>query len=216
MLLFYELALEAKGAHGLFIPIRSKRSALINAFTMIKRSSWSQYMTRQPESGDYFAFDQKLGRAFIVAGDTTHSIAFPFTLIVSNQIQMASVNWKTLHIGADVASLAISVLSEANDPYVNLIDSVRRIANDDYNGIIIDHESVAYMLSDLIDLDDGYFRHEHDPAHANGRVHPIDHIDFYHADSVSIKIGVEKRLSLDTIQHIASEEHEAFYLEEPR
>ncbi|KOO58068.1 hypothetical protein WH43_09640, partial [Rheinheimera sp. KL1] len=51
----------------------------------------------------------------------------------------------------------------------------------------------------LISEDHGYFRFDDDAANENGKVHPRFHLDFFLKNSSTLKIGLDRGISLETV-----------------
>lgn len=111
-----------------------------------------------------------------------------------------------------MASLVISVMENVSDPFIDLEQSVLSIAEEDYPVFQGDLDEITYMLSCLIEMDDGYFRHDHDTIHARGKMHPVNHIDIFHADRISVKVGVANAMPLKVIRQMVSKNEDSFFL----
>lgn len=62
-------------------------------------------------------------------------------------------------------------------------------------------ESCRYcdIFFHLISEDHGYFRFDDDAANENGKVHPRFHLDFFLKNSSTLKIGLDREISLETV-----------------
>lgn len=237
MLLFYKLY--GSRAFDYFSIMHDKRDVMVNELRMIKQSCWDVFDSFPPGSADYFAFDDKLGRAFICADSSIHSIAFPFHLEICQDVSMVTVRWGDLTVDTAAASLAISALMDNPEPFIDLEEAVLVASEESFTDTSIDCDEIVRMLSYLANTDDGYFRHDHDVEYKQklrGRIenrrddgllngqefdlaverrHPVNHIDMFYSDRVSVKLGLSARFSLEDLRKMISKESDAFQLKLP-
>lgn len=66
----------------------------------------------------------------------------------------------------------------------------------------------------LVSEDHGYFRFDDDVENENGNIHPRFHLDFFLKNSSTLKIGLDRQISLDTVISMFDPTRPKWYLRE--
>jgi len=152
-------------------------------------------------------YKDKMARLFLVNTRKIYSIAFPFNIYYDEDKTV--INYRNL---LDLDSYNISnILSILKS---EIIKSDKCL---DFIDPIIDIESITktnywVIFRDLMLLEDGYIRYDHDISGYNEAMkkekqdkHPLHHLDIFYSAQVSFKIGLDDSyLATDLIETIDS------------
>jgi hypothetical protein len=139
----------------------------------------------------------KMSRLFVEFDQKAFSVVFPFTIYeMGHGLEFGCSACPEIDskVTSDILGLinGYDLLNAQNilefaDPLVELTG---------------DQDAVWQLLRDLMLVDDGYIRLDHDPVNENGALHPLDHIDIFYSQSATFKIGIDGRVPLDGFHDI--------------
>lgn len=129
----------------------------------------------------------KMSRLFFFKQDQHFSITFPFGVATSDE----GLIFTSKDIGVvdeKVTSDVLQILTEWEDSNHNsqkLLDSLI-----DQSAL---RPSFLPFYLGLMHSEDGYIRYDHDSANANGRLHPLNHLDLFYSPGNTFKLGLYDR-----------------------
>ena len=148
----------------------------------------------------FFEGERNKSRLIFYDSDKIYSIYFPFSIDkVNGELK---VHYRDYEISGETISFLKSILNNFN--YKCSLDEdilLNEIREEylDYIGYENDEKSyfnnTLEIFKELLSLDTGYIRYDHDEAHA-GEQHPVDHLDIFYSGNSSIKIGLKKKYGL--------------------
>ncbi|MBU5349142.1 hypothetical protein [Paenibacillus lautus] len=160
--------------------------------------------------GEFIVKVDKMSRVFIHLVDQGqevkhYSFNFPFIITeesLDEQVQAITLVSKNNRIKIDSISLAvlkglssIGWFSEdgemSSSCMLDHYEALEIVLKDlvESPGIYIDE--IWLLIKELILLEPGYLRYDFDQKHANGRLHPLHHLDINYTNHISFKIGLE-------------------------
>lgn len=149
----------------------------------------------------------KMSRIFIEHDTKSFSLSFPFSIYETDN---------GLEFGASAcpevdSKVTSDILSLINGQDVFGSSNVLAFA-DPLIELTGDQDVVWQLLRDLMLVDDGYIRVDHDPKNENGALHPLDHIDIFYSQSATFKIGLDSRAGLDIFHDVLNTKSNCHYL----
>ncbi len=187
--------------------VRGKKDIIILWMNAIKLITVYVKPKDEQIAGHLVLHVDKMSRLFIETGTKSFSVSFPFTIYERNHIlefgtsaypeidSKATSDILSLIHGQDVFQSS-SVLAFA-DPLIELTG---------------DQDLIWQLLRDLMLVDDGYIRIDHDPHREDGALHPLDHVDIFYSQSATFKIGLGGRVGLDIFHDILNTRSDCHYL----
>lgn len=97
-----------------------------------------------------------------------------------------------------------STIGKTNSSLIELY-----LSDDEFDTI---PEESYYLLGELLSLEMGYIRHDHDPANENGKIHPKIHFDINYSPNATFKYGITKMLSSQEFESTFDKDSDCFYL----
>ncbi len=153
----------------------------------------------------YINFDMK--RVFYELKDKIFSLHFPFT--IEEEIEHSKSKLK-------VTATSILIIKEVikNVGIVNSYEDFYFGLNQEDGVEYLDAEiNIAWgIYFELIALESGYLRYDHDPIHVNGDYHPLNHLDIFYENTATFKVGLDKRINKSEFIDILDLRTECLYL----
>lgn len=138
----------------------------------------------------------KMSRLFYSIENKIFTINFPFSVYKVESIDFLKLKYNNIEIDSYISSLLISIFEENETfsiPFDNMKEFVlQHMAENGWNEA--DPQDVCDIIKKLIVFETGYLRYEYDKLHANARIHPQNHIDFYYESNNEIKVGLDNRI----------------------
>ena len=138
----------------------------------------------------------KMSRLFYSIENKIFTINFPFSVYKVESIDFLKLKYNNIEIDSYISSLLISIFEENETfsiPFDNMKEFVlQHMAENGWNEA--DPQDVCDIIKKLIVFETGYLRYEYDQLHANARIHPQNHIDFYYESNNEIKVGLDNRI----------------------
>lgn len=138
----------------------------------------------------------KMSRLFLSSDEKCVSVNFPF---VTHELdgELRFVSKACGVVDNRMSSNILSLLSGGALEAEEVLEFAEPILE------LSDAEASCWrLLRDLIMVDDGYLRFDHDPTRENGRLHPLNHIDVFYSQSTTFKMGVSNKLALEDLVDI--------------
>jgi hypothetical protein len=193
-----------------FKPIRKKEDSILLIMNAIQFMSISSRVPILSPKGRMVLIISKMSRVFFYSGEKHFSIAFPYTVEeVEGEFRVFSSS--AGEINEMIISKVKSVLSGEgvmSEGCISLLaDSVL-----DESLLTPNFWSV---LRELLLMEDGYLRYDHDPERESGHIHPLNHLDVFYSSKAGFKVGLSGRLSEGELIDIMDYESDCRYLHKP-
>lgn len=139
----------------------------------------------------------KMSRLFFTTEDKFFSINFPF-FVQKTEDDFLFSTYNHHEIDSIISSEIISLTQNNQILKTDSIDNfVDLLLQSDEN-----IETIWTILRDLMLCEDGYIRYDYDPVHANGKSHPLNHLDIFYSQSTTFKIGLNNRITIAHLENI--------------
>ena len=182
-------------------PIRTKKDIVL-----LLTETMEQILTRkiiiQKDSGleKIIIYVGKMSRIIFSIEKKIFSFAFPFEIY---QDEEKNIIFQKNEINMDYIILSkIKSVFYALDDFENLFDIISNFDCDYYK-----------MIIDLITFEDGYVRYDYDEEHANGKLHPLNHLDINYNGKNQYKIGLNKEIDYEKFIDIINLETNCYFIE---
>jgi hypothetical protein len=143
-------------------------------------------------------------------GRKIFSISFPFSLRITDD-QILFYSRSGVLVDSRVSSQLIALVETGGvleEPdFLRFVDPI-------LDAIEMD-PSLWVLLRELMLAEDSYVRYDWDSAGINGHLHPEHHLDFAYSSSSSFKLGLNARVSRDTLMGILDVDSDCHYLHAP-
>ena len=153
-------------------------------------------------SGKIVLYVDKMSRLFFCLQGKAFSFHFPFQVRIDRESSTVSFTYNSsVVIDSIIGSLLVAVFSQEafSDGRLEQIDERIKQEVDDNEWEGIDYSEVCELVKYLLMVEAGYFRYDYDPHHANGVIHPENHIDVFYSSNCTIKLGLDEPISADWI-----------------
>lgn len=132
----------------------------------------------------------KMSRLFFTTQDKVFSINFPFVAIELDDY----LTFRSIHHSEIDGALTSNVISILESTSLLEARGVFEFAEPIFNHADADPDFWC-LFRELLVLEDGYIRYDHDEIRKNGKLHPVDHLDVFYSSSNTFKLGLEGRIS---------------------
>ena len=189
----HQFALDNYQIEWAFTAIRSKKDIILLLMRSIKLMMLPA-MPPEVDSGYMTLQVSKMNRLFFSSPGKIFSINFPFTATESEGLlKFRYINHS--NIDSALASNVLSILEsttvlEGREVY-ELLESILNHAESD--------PDFWCLFRDLLTLEDGYIRYDHDEVRKNGNLHPLDHLDIFYSSSNTFKLGLNRTITTDLL-----------------
>ena len=203
----FNFPLDAFQASRLVRSVRSKKDIIALWMNAIKLIAVYEKPDADLIAGHLVLHVGKMSRLFVENGKKSFSTSFPFSIYEKNC---------GLEFGASAcpevdSKVTSDILSLINGHDVFESSNVLAFA-DPLIELTGDQDVVWQLLRDLMLVDDGYIRIDHDPVNENGALHPLDHIDIFYSQAATFKIGLGGHVGLDVFHDILNTKSDCHYL----
>lgn len=203
----FDFPLDAFQASRLVSSFRGKKDVIVLWMNAIKLISVYVEPGKTQVAGHLVLHVDKMSRLFIETGTKSFSVSFPFSIYEKDH----GLEFGTSACPEVDSKVTSDILSLINGQEVFSSSNVLEFA-DSLIELTGDQDLVWQLLRDLMLVDDGYIRIDHDPANENGALHPLDHIDIFYSQSATFKIGLGGRAGLDAFHDILNTKSNCHYL----
>lgn len=202
----FEFAVDAYQAEWMLSPLRSKRESIL----LLMRTIKIMLLPALPNPGTVgkvILRVDKMSRLFFVFDKKIFSINFPYVVTEVDGL----LEFRSLHqakIDSAFTSHVLSVL-DMDESFEN-----REILNfaDPISDICLFDADFWSLLRELLMCEDGYIRFDHDDVRADGRRHPVDHLDVFYSSGSTFKVGLDTSISHDVLCDLLDLNTDCHYL----
>lgn len=193
-------------SHKVMKPIRKKKDYLILICEVASYLLSYVDVSREEKDFIHVLKDDKTTRLIFHSKDKVFSVSFPFFLYLYD----GGISFKYDDFEVDIMMISYMKSIFLDDDFDVFDVSDISILADEYEGNVY---HLKRVLTTMILFEEGYFRFDHDPDSENGRVHPLNHFDFFYSNSSTFKIGSHVMPSHKFVLEMIGYKNEKKYLE---
>lgn len=202
----YELNVDSHLKGRFLFPIRSKLDlikVLLEAMRFI--SAGIQFSENEDK---LFISVSRHSRIFFYFSEKKFSIALPFSIKKDEQDNFTfSSNLYGLIDAKSISDLIKIFNSSVIENPLDLAGEIE-ICQPSRTGF-------WHLVRDLMLFDCGYIRYDHDSERENGNIHPLYHLDVFHSNHSSFKLGLNNSLNIVDFIDILDVSSNCHYLNKP-
>tara|TARA_R110001583_G_scaffold136457_1_gene288307 strand:+ start:5342 stop:5977 length:636 start_codon:yes stop_codon:yes gene_type:complete len=193
-----------------FKPIRRKEDVIILTMNVIQFIGISSCIPIKEVAGKMVLRISKMNRIFFYSNEKYFSISFPYNIEENNDgFKVFSPN------AGEVSRVTISkVKSIFSDENIMSNGCISLLA-DNVLDESLSTPSFWVVLRELLLMEDGYLRYDHDTDRENGHFHPVNHLDIFYSNKAGFKVGLDSKLLENELIEIMDYESECRYLQKP-
>lgn len=192
----------------LFSPIREKVDVIRLVMNIVKIMLVNDDLPAGRRQGELVLHVSSMSRVLLFTDKKFFSLNFPFRVYVDQEILKFSSIYCD-DVDNKVTSDVLSIFSgqdrgRGEDMYA-FADAVLEIEghNGDFWGLV----------REMMLFEDGYLRYDHDPARANGKHHPLHHLDICYSSATTYKVGLKAALEEAAFEDLLNLETECRFLD---
>jgi len=184
-------------AEKALLPIRTKRDVIFLLMRSIKMMSQGMNPPTGTSSATIVLNVSKMSRLFLIAPKRIFSINFPFSVH-----EDAGVLRFRSHAHKNVDSKATSDILTllANEDLLNSFE-VLHFAEPILDACTVDAD-IWGLFRELLLFEDGYIRYDHDEQRADGRRHPLHHLDIFYSSGPTFKLGLHSGIGNSDLEDL--------------
>ncbi|MCE8040137.1 hypothetical protein [Halomonas sp. MCCC 1A11062] len=137
----------------------------------------------------------KMSRIFFIMENKIFTINFPFKISVDDNDSLSFHTSCGIVIDSKMTSQGLSIMKDSStmdeEEIFNFADPIEDASKDS--------SGFWNFFRELITYEDGYLRFDHDEQRANGKLHPLNHIDFFYSNHATFKVGLNGKYELTQI-----------------
>ena len=166
-------------------PIRAKRDVIGLLMRSIKMMSIGINEPTDTAAATVVLIVSKMSRLFFISPKRIFSINFPFFVMEeSGGLRFRSHAHKNIDSKATSDILALL----ENEELLNSFE-ILRFAEPILDACAAD-EHIWSLFRELLLVEDGYIRYDHDEERADGHRHPLHHLDVFYSNGSTFKLGL--------------------------
>lgn len=206
----YYIKVEPFQADKFFIPARSKIAIIKLLMNTLRHFHVNEIVSEGEavETGCYICVcdGRRMRRVVYVSDKKIFSIVFPFSYLVDNS-KFETYGVDDLHFDSQLVSQVISVANE-----------IEKSATDDILelGCVIEQlnkKDLWPVIKHLLTTEFGYLRYDFDEEHADGRIHPVHHLDIFSYNRGKFKLGLYEKMNVANFIDVLNLDTECVYIE---
>ncbi|WP_318511768.1 hypothetical protein [Photobacterium leiognathi] len=203
----YKMPIDSDYYNMFFGAIRSKKDVIALLMNTIKYATTNFRVTGEHIYFLHIIVDD-MNRFIYESENKVFSVRSPFRVMESQN----ELTFYTPYIASIDSVITSNVLSMLNDEKFDSPNSF------DFLGLIEesfdqDIDEVWPLIIELMSFEDGYLRFDYDPDNANGKLHPLSHLDICYTTASTYKIGTHRKPCVNYLTSLLNNKNEALYLE---
>lgn len=203
--------IDSAEAEWIFSPIRSKYDYIILLMKVVKLMLINCPPAEDKVVGQIVLKSAKMSRLIFSIKDKIFSVVFPFFV---NYVDGVYVFYSNNYLNLDHKATS-SVLELIRDENIFSHNDVL-FFSDPIDVASKSDSDIWNLVRDLMLVEDGYLRYDHDPDNVNGHIHPLNHIDVFYSTPSTFKIGLKSRVPTELFENVVDLLTDCYYLEAPK
>ncbi|MFZ6688481.1 hypothetical protein ACO0K0_12110 [Undibacterium sp. SXout11W] len=176
-------------AEWIFAPIRTRKDAIVVLMKTLKILMLDNSLPDELVAGRIVLQVSKMSRIFFISDSKVFSLAFPF-FVTETEDGLSFKSHGHSNVNHKVSSDILSLL-EAPDLFNS--SSVYNFAEPVDDLCLMDGE-IWSLFRELLMMEEGYIRYDHDPLHVKDHYHPLNHFDVFFSSNVTFKLGLHEKI----------------------
>ncbi|PHR72667.1 MAG: hypothetical protein COA66_05270 [Arcobacter sp.] len=197
----YEFDINYEYKKKFFLPIRNKNHIIEILMNSVKYMLLSPSVDDDKIEGKLILYVDKMSRLFFIEDDKIYSINFPFSVYEKEdtfKFSFLSIDEISYKLTSDVIEL-VNCKQDNNNCTLSFFEPIYEYEEDE-------NEYIWSFLHQLLTLEDGYLRYDHDPKNFKKYQerneedkHPLHHLDIFYSSNNSFKLGLRCAIDGDTL-----------------
>lgn len=180
-------------------PIRNKNDVIILLLETMNFFLAGNLIQNKYEKRKVIIYVDKMSRIIYELENKIFSINFPFLCQENNGI--LKIKFNDYEINEQIISkLMIIIYEMKNNSPSEIIET------------LIDSIELFDILNRLITYEYGYIRYDYDFEHANGNLHPLNHLDINYLNTNQYKLGLDNKLNVEQFIDILDLNTDCYFL----
>lgn len=181
--------------NDIFSPIRDKAD-YAKLLALSSRILLLENIISEDKTSTFKLIIDKMNRLFFYTKDKYFSVSYPFSVILDEHEQIASIN---TYSGKDfdfknISAILAILQSDQYRTNPSLIDFYIEPGSIDADGL--------FILEEIFQFEPSYVRYDHDPIHENGKLHPLHHLDINYSTYGTFKLGLNNAITQPYFENI--------------
>lgn len=195
------------------VPLRSREDAILLLLYTIRMFDVSDYIPKERTEQVVVSID-KMNRLFYILDKKMFSMQFPFCIDKRDNAKKIVIydSITRIEINPIILSFLIETFEMMNKTEGDFDTILESITNPEVQDENITINNKWMMISYLLKFDLGYLRYDNDYTHANGKMHPLNHLDICMDSAATFKIGLEKKITFSEFKNILDITKECAYM----
>lgn len=137
----------------------------------------------------------RMSRIFVFTEGKFFSLSFPFNVQTHDGMVSEISTYSGIIVNSMTISFALSFLEEMKSEHKPSLSDLSHFAEKhEYDGL--------YLLEEILLLESAYLRYDHDIVNANGRLHPLHHLDLNYSSYGTYKLGLSSAMIASNFEDI--------------
>ncbi|EHR1164265.1 hypothetical protein KS876_003310 [Vibrio parahaemolyticus] len=192
-----------------FSPIRKREDVIRVLFKAIQHINIYSYITVTNPSGKMVVNVNKMSRLSFYCDDKYYSINFPFRVVDGRNGSLEVISSALGTIDSVTINNVLSLIEDDSSFYKGCVSFFA----DEVMDITASNSGFWQLLKDVFMTECGYLRYDYDEKNANGRAHPLHHLDIHYGNSSTFKVGLNKRIEPELFIDILDVTTDSHYLD---
>jgi hypothetical protein len=193
----YTFQIDEHQAQWAFSSIRAKRDVINLLMRSIKMMSLQKNVPIGTPAATVVLTVSKMSRLFLISPKKIFSINFPFSV----QEEAGVLRFRSsAHRNIDSKATSDVLALLANKELFNSFE-VLHFAEPISDACVAD-EHIWGLFRELLLFEDGYIRYDYDQKQANGKLHPLHHLDVFYSNSSTFKLGLHSAIGSSDLEDL--------------
>ncbi|WUR13366.1 hypothetical protein E7V67_027400 [[Empedobacter] haloabium] len=204
----FHFGLDKRQVDLLFSPLRTKVDVIRLLMNTIKIMLVGDKLPTERTAGMLTLRVSSMNRLIFSAVDKIFSISFPFTTLQ----QEDCLRFESDYCDDIDHRITSEILALVNSRHYTDFTDIFGFAD----AVIEageDHEDLWGLVRELMMFEDNYLRYDHDPIRADGKRHPLHHLDISYTSSGTFKLGLAGRVTPEVFVDILDVESDCHFLD---
>lgn len=198
-----------------FCPVRSVYDNLINILQVAEILLYhhDKRVHSTTNGFDLILFTSGASRVIVRKKNGFNCMVMPFKVIEEGEVLSLVIE----EFSEIVDGKLISIMKNALNTVLKSGISADEIAigiSESFGLDVVQSCRYCDIFFHLVSEDHGYFRFDDDAENENGNIHPRFHLDFFLKNSSTLKIGLDRQISLETVISMFDPTRPKWYLRE--
>lgn len=204
----YTFQLDERQSNFFLAAIRRKQDLILMLMEAIKLMRLKENIDKQYVVSTLVLHVSKMSRIFFFSEDKYYSFVCPFFV---RETEMG-LEFHSQFIG-EIDSIAISNVISIFRKENSILDGncISTLADE-----VMDCDYLRpqfwNFLKELLLIESGYLRFDHDKVRSNGDLHPLNHLDIFYSSKATFKVGLDHKIQVNAFLDMLDTQSSCAYL----